>query len=182
MYEPQPDLDSKAFPGGSTERIVRLGATHSGTAGNASRIGRGESIRIYLLGRFSVAITGQPVSLIGNGNSKAKTKKRPLALLKALIALGGRDVAYSQLSESLWPDSDGDLGMRNLTVTLHRLRHLLGANAAILQHDGKLTLNESACWVDVWNFEGYVNEGLRRLNESAGGDAAERHLRAALNL
>lgn len=182
MYETQSDLDSKAFHGGSAERIARPGAANSGTAGNANRMESGEPIRIYMLGRFSVAIAGQPVYLNGNGSSNGKTKKRPLALLKTLIALGGRGVAYSQLSESLWPDSEGDLGMRNLTVTLHRLRHLLGANAAILQHDGKLTLNESACWVDVWNFEGYVNEGLRRLNESAGGDLAERHLRAALSL
>ena len=135
-----------------------------------------------MLGRFSVAIDGQPVSLNGNGNSNGKTKKRPLALLKALVAFGGRGVAYSQLSESLWPDSDGDLGVRNLTVTLHRLRHLLRAHAAMLQHDGKLTLNERVCWVDVWNFERSVNDGLRRLNEPAGGDAAELHLRAALSL
>ena len=123
-----------------------------------------------MLGRFSVAIDGQPVSVNGNGKSNGKTKKRPLALLKALIAFGGRGVASSQLSESLWPDSEGDLGIRNLTVTLHRLRHVLRAHAAVLQHDGKLTLNERVCWVDVWSFERAVNDGLRRLHESAGGE------------
>ena len=182
MYEPQPDRDSKAFHGGSTEGIVRLGAACRGNTVNSSRIERGESIRIYLLGRFSVSITGQPLSLNGNGNSSGKTKKRPLALLKALIAFGGRGVAYTQLSESLWPDSDGDLGVRNLTVTLHRLRQLLRAHASILQHDGKLTLNERLCWVDLWDFERSVNEGLRRLNESADENVAERYLHAALRL
>jgi len=182
MYETQSEIDSKAFRGGSTERFARRGGQSSGAQATPDRIGSAVPIRIYMLGRFSVAIAGQPVSLNGSGNSNGKTKKRPLALLKALIAFGGRGVAYSQLSECLWPDSEGDLGVRNLTVTLHRLRHLLRANAAILQHDGKLTLNEGLCWVDVWSFERSVNDGLLRLNESAGGNAAEPHLRAALSL
>ena len=73
-------------------------------------------------------------------------------------------------------------GVRNLTVTLHRLRHLLGAHAAVLQRAGKLTLNERVCWVDVWSFERAVNDGLRQLHEAACGDAAELQLRAALSL
>ena len=182
MYETHSDIDSRAFPRGSMERFARPGAASSGAQANPDRIASGVPIRIYMLGRFSVAIAGQPVSLDGNRNSNGKTKKRPLALLKALIAFGGRGVAYSQLSECLWPDSEGDLGVRNLTVTLHRLRHLLRANAAILQHDGKLTLNEGICWVDVWSFERSVNDGLRRLNESPGADVSEPHLRAALSL
>lgn len=182
MYGTQSDIDSKALLGGSTDRFARDGAANSGADGNANRIASGVPIRIHMLGRFSVAIDGQPVSGNGNGKSNGKAKQRPLALLKALIAFGGRGVASSQLSESLWPDSEGDLGVRNLTVTLHRLRHLLRVHAAVLQHDGKLTLNAHVCWVDVWSFERSVNDGLRRLNEPASGDAAELHLRAALSL
>ena len=182
MYGTQSDIDSKAFPGGSTDRFARLGAANSGAEANANRIGSGVPIRIYMLGRFSVAIDGQPVSVNGNGKSNGKAKQRPLALLKALIAFGGRDVASSQIWECLWPDSEGDLGVRNLSVTLHRLRRLLRAHTAVLQHDGKLTLNEGVCWVDAWSFERSVNEGLRRLNEPARGDAGELHLRAALSL
>lgn len=182
MYGTQSDIDSKVSPGGSTDRFARLCAANSGAKNDANRIGNGVPIRIYMLGRFSVAIDGQPVSVNGNGKSNGKAKQRPLALLKALIAFGGRGVASSQLSESLWPDSEGDLGVRSLTVTLHRLRHLLRVHAAVLQHDGKLTLNAHVCWVDVWSFERSVNDGLRRLAEPAGGDAAELHLRAALSL
>ena len=182
MYGTHTDFDSKAFPEGSTDTFARLGAANSGAEANANRIGSGVPIRIYMLGRFGVAIDGQPVSINGNGKSNGKAKQRPLALLKALIAFGGRGVAPSQVCECLWPDSEGDLGVRNLTVTLHRLRHLLRAHAAVLQHAGKLTLNERVCWVDVWSFERSVNDGLRRLDEPAGGDAAELHLRAALSL
>ena len=182
MYGTQSDIDSKASPGGSTGRLARIGAAYSGATNNAKRIRSGVPIRIYMLGRFSVVIDGHPVSIDVNGKSNGKAKKRPLALLKALIALGGRGVASSQLSESLWPDSEGDLGVRNLTVTLHRLRHVLQARSAVLQHDGKLTLNERICWVDVWGFERAVNDGLRQLHEGTGCAAAEVHLRKALSL
>jgi hypothetical protein len=182
MYGTQCDIDTKAFAGGSVDAIAAHGAAYAGAEADANRIGRSVPIRIYMLGRFSVAIDGQPACVNGNGKSNGKAKQRPLALLKALIAFGGRGVAPSQLCESLWPDSEGDLGIRNLTVTLHRLRHLLRAHAAVLQHAGKLTLNKHVCWVDVWSFERSVNDGLRGLNEPAGGDAAELHLRAALSL
>jgi DNA-binding SARP family transcriptional activator len=133
-------------------------------------------VRIHTLGRFSVAIGGRQMS------SEGKAKQRPLALLKALIALGGRSVASSQLWECLWPDSDGDLAVRNLTVTLHRLRHMLGTNASVLQHDGKLTLNDRMCWVDAWNFDRAANAGLCASRERTAGDPAADQIRAALDL
>jgi len=182
MYGTQSDIDSKTFPDGSADRFAFLGTPHSGSRGNDNKAGRRARIRIYVLGRFSVTIDGQPVFVNGNGKSNGKAPQRPLALLKALIAFGGRGITSSQLCESLWPDSEGDLGVRNLTVTLHRLRHLLGAHDAVLQHEGKLTLNERLCWVDVWSFERLVNDGLRQLNEPASGDAAELDLRAGLTL
>ena len=134
----------------------------------------GAHVRIHTLGRFSLAIGGRQISSAG------KAKQRPLALLKALIALGGRSVASSHLWECLWPDSDGDLAVRNLTVTLHRLRHMLGTNASVLQHDGKLTLNDRVCWVDAWNFERAANAGLSASSERAARDPAADQLRAAL--
>jgi DNA-binding SARP family transcriptional activator len=133
-------------------------------------------IRIHTLGQFSIAIDDRAL------RSKGKAKHRPLALLKALVALGGREVSSSRLCECLWPDSDGDLGARNLTITLHRLRSLLQAKAAVVSVNGKLSLNEGVCWVDAWAFERLVNDGLRRLDESAIGNTSELQLRLALNL
>jgi DNA-binding SARP family transcriptional activator len=135
----------------------------------------GVRVRIHTLGRFTVSIEGRQTCSAG------KAKQRPLALLKALVALGGRSVASSLLWECLWPDSEGDLAVRNLTVTLHRLRHLLGSNASILQHDGKLTLNDRVCWVDAWSFERAANEGLSLCAERPEAGAAAR-LRSALDL
>ncbi len=50
----------------------------------------------------------------------------------------GRGIAYSRLCECLWPDSEGDLGIGNLLVTVHRLRVLLQSKAAIVSDYGRL--------------------------------------------
>lgn len=133
-------------------------------------------VRIHTLGRFTVAIDGKTISASG------KSRKRPLSLLKALICLGGREVSLCRVGECLWPDSEGDLGARNLAVTLHRLRQLLGVRGAVLQHDGKLTLNDKLCWVDAWQFERSANEGIALLDDDASRKSAEAQLHVAFNL
>lgn len=133
-------------------------------------------VRIHTLGRFTIAIDGKPLSASG------KSRKRPLTLLKALIALGGRDVSVSRFWECLWPDSDGDLAASNLAVTVHRLRDLLGSSAAIQQHDGKLTLNDRVCWVDVWCFERRANAGTARIGACTDDSEGTALLQRALDL
>lgn len=134
------------------------------------------TVKIFTLGRFSIAINGEAL------REKGKAKHRPLGLLKTLIALGGRDVASSRLCEYLWPDSEADLAARSLTVTVHRLRSMLRENMVLIQHDGKLTLNEKICRIDIWDFERLVNAGLCKIGDSIAGDGAEMQLRAALAL
>jgi LuxR family transcriptional regulator, maltose regulon positive regulatory protein len=133
-------------------------------------------IRIRTFGCFQFARCGH-VQL-----SNGKAQQRPLALLKALVAKGGQGASCSLLWERLWPDSDGDLGARNLTITLHRLRHLLGTNATILHHEGKLSLNPMLCWVDVWEFERLASKALQGSPQHANACDWENDLRAALDL
>ena len=104
-------------------------------------------IKVFTLGRFDVLVDDRPVRF------PRKAQKKPLALLQALVALGGRSVREEQLTESLWPDSDGDAANQALSVTLHRLRRLLGHDGAILRADGHIGLAPSLCWVDVWAVE-----------------------------
>jgi DNA-binding SARP family transcriptional activator len=103
-------------------------------------------IKIYTLGRFSVLVDGKPLAFGG------KAQKRPLDLLKALIALGARDVPEARLMEALWPETEGDLAKLSLNAAIHRLRKLLGADALVLQ-GGKLALDARFCWVDLWSVE-----------------------------
>jgi len=104
-------------------------------------------IRIYTLGRFSLLINDKNKVQFDKSNSK------PLLLLKALIAFGGREVSDSKLEEALWPDAEGDAAHRALITNLQRLRKLLGIHEAIIHSENKLTLNPSYCWIDIWAFE-----------------------------
>ena len=134
------------------------------------------TIRIFTLGRFSITVEQRAV------RSKGKARHRPLGLLQALIALGGRDVAATRLCECLWPDSEGDLAGRNLNITVHRLRLFLQSRNAVLQHDGKLTLNERLCSVDAWEFERLVNGSIEGMGTASKTGDPEAQLRAALGL
>jgi DNA-binding SARP family transcriptional activator len=78
-----------------------------------------------------------------------KVPRKPLELLKALIALGPGPAREAALTEALWPDADGDDAQRALATTLFRLRRLLGRDDAITRRDGYLSLDPGVCWVDV---------------------------------
>jgi hypothetical protein len=59
-------------------------------------------LKVYPLGSFSVLVDNQPLSYNHRGQNKH------LALLKAIIAFGGRQVREELLWEALWPDAEGD--------------------------------------------------------------------------
>ncbi len=122
------------------------------------------AVKIYSLGHFSLLKNDEPVQF------SRKSQRKPLDLLKALIALGGRHVSESQLSEILWPDSEGDLAHRSLSTTLHRLRRLLGREETIQRQEGKLTLDPSLCWVDVWAVERLLARAESHASRAEPGD------------
>ncbi len=139
--------------------------------------GSGAAVRIFTLGRFGVVVDGAAICAVG------KSKQKPLSMLKVVLALGGRDIAASRVWECLWPDSEGDLAVANYTVTLHRLRRMLGWTHAIHQTDGKLTLDDRLCWVDAWSFERAAGEILDSLAGVGGVERLpEGELRSALKL
>jgi DNA-binding SARP family transcriptional activator len=111
-------------------------------------------VRIYTLGRFAVVKDG------GSLQFKRKAQKRPIELLQALIALGGRSVSQIRLEDALWQNVPGASAKQSFNMALYRLRKLIGGDCLQL-HDHKLTLNPCCCWVDVWAFE-------RRLHEAEG--------------
>ncbi len=117
-------------------------------------------VRIHTLGRFSVQLHHQAVTL------KQTRQHRPLELLQALIALGGRGVGTEPLSQALWPDADGDAASNAFDVTLHRLRRLFDVRDLLLLHDHRLTLNADLAWVDAWTFERLVNHAERLLSRA----------------
>ena len=108
---------------------------------------RAMPLMIYTLGRFGLVRNGVPLHFSG------KVPRKPIELLKALVALGGRGVSEGRLIDHLWPCTEFCVAIRALSAALHRLRRLLGGNGFIQRQDGQITLDPEYCWVDTWVFE-----------------------------
>jgi DNA-binding SARP family transcriptional activator len=104
-------------------------------------------LKIYTLGNFELLKDDKPLQF------SQKVQKKPLLMLKAMIAQGGKDVKEERLSDMLWPEADGDQAYSAFTTTLSRLRQLIDNDKAINYHEGKATINPRFCWVDAWAFE-----------------------------
>jgi len=136
-----------------TERLIRLRKLVPDPA-CAVRLEWPFPVKIYTLGRFSVLVENESLRFSG------KVPKKPLELLRGLVALGGRRVGERVLAMALWPRAEDP--MQALTTTLHRLRKLIGEET-IERQDGHLGLNSRRVWVDVWALE----EGLARVAAAA---------------
>jgi DNA-binding SARP family transcriptional activator len=117
------------------------------------------SVKVHTLGRFGLLVEDRPVEF------GRKVQQKPLALLKALVALGGREVPEAKLTESLWPEADGDLAHHSFEVALSRLRKLLGNEEALVLKEGRLSLSSQHCWVDVWAFERSLGQAEKTRKE-----------------
>lgn len=114
-------------------------------------------LRVSALGSFAIQQGDKPLIMSG------KTQKKPLELLKLLIALGGKEAYEGQVADLLWPHSDGDTARVAFNTTLHRLRQLIGHKEAVTLRDGQLCLDRRYVYTDVWAFE----ETLRAARQQA---------------
>ena len=108
------------------------------------------ALRVTCLGEFALANSSGPLTF------ERKTPKKPLELLRALIALGGQTVPEEKLIDALWPGEEGDTAHRALTTTLHRLRRLIGEEL-IGVNDGCLSIDFGKVWVDARVFESAID-------------------------
>ncbi len=121
-------------------------------------------VKVHVLGTFELRVNEELVTFSG------KAPKKPLALLKALIANGGRNVPEERLIDALWPDEEADAARKSLDITVLRLRKLLGANESVLVANELVSLDSRLCWTDVWAFEHGMEQfesGTRDLGDAA---------------
>lgn len=109
-------------------------------------------VRIRALGRFSIERDGAPAA------AARKESRKPLDLLKLLIALGGEGVSVTRLCAVLWPEAEGDAARNSFDNALHRLRKLLGGDVHLPLRNGGLSLNASTCWSDVAALDACLTE------------------------
>jgi LuxR family maltose regulon positive regulatory protein len=115
-------------------------------AGRAARI-MAPVVNIRALGGFAVTVDGAPLAFA------RKAPKKPLALLKAIVALGAPCVCTYRLADALWPDLEADAAHQAFNMALHRLRRLLRRNDAVIFGNGRVGLDAGLCAADVWAFE-----------------------------
>ncbi len=99
-------------------------------------------VKILTMGGFSIILQDRPLP------TSAKTPKKLLHLLQSLLTQPGCSANTTELMDSIWPDAEGDAAEQSLKNAVHRLRKLLGHNAAILLEHPRVTLNTDFCWVD----------------------------------
>ena len=133
-------------------------------------------LRIYTMGRFEVVREDEPLRFTG------KAQQRPIALLKAILAFGGRDVKEEQIVDALWPDADGDAGHQAFTTNLHRLRKFIDVPDAVLFSNGRVTINPEVCWVDRWALERSLGDAESVLKQSTPSIEEIRSAERGLNL
>jgi LuxR family transcriptional regulator, maltose regulon positive regulatory protein len=118
-------------------------------------------LRIQALGGLALHIDGEPLAF------GPKAPKKPLELLRRLLAEGGNAIDIALLAEDLWPDADGDFARHSLETTLYRLRKLLRHENALVVREGRLGLNPQLCWLDVAAVEGVLTQIGGAIEEGA---------------
>jgi DNA-binding SARP family transcriptional activator len=131
------------------------------------------AIKIHCLGEFSLYADGKPMQF------SRKAPKKVLALLKALLALGGQNVLQTALRDALWPEEDADAAHCACKTALSRLRQLLAHEVITLQK-GEVSLQPERCWVDAWAFELFLDEADRLAEAEQPVQAAKLLSKAAL--
>jgi LuxR family maltose regulon positive regulatory protein len=126
-------------------------------------------IGVRAFGKLEVTHFGSVSTAVG------KAQQRPLALLKALMACSGKPRTQAALAAMLWPDASD--ARSALNVTVHRLRKLLGDDAAVQVAQGKVMLAAGQTWYDTVAFSDLC-EQIAALPEDAGagvlGEMADR--------
>jgi len=110
-------------------------------------------VRIYTLGHFTIVLDDKVLSF------SHKVPRKPIALLKTIIAFGGEDVPETKLMDALWPDEDGAAAREACKIALHRLRKLLGNPNTVQVENGRVGVNSREVWIDANAFEQAVDTG-----------------------
>jgi DNA-binding SARP family transcriptional activator len=121
-------------------------------------------LKIFTLGQFKLERDGKRLVFQGKAPQKA------LLMLKALIALGVRDVRQEQIIDLLWPESEGDTAHIAFKTLLSRLRQLLAVKDGITLQAGEVGLNPEICWVDTWGFERIFSRAREAWEEKRSSD------------
>src|SRR5207249_5384846 len=106
------------------------------------------TVDVQLLGRFSVAIDGVPIS------GDAWRSRRAADVVKLLALAPAHRMHRTQVMEALWPESDPESSGANLRKAMHFARLATGDERSIVNERGVLVLwPDASVETDVELFE-----------------------------
>ena len=108
------------------------------------------------------------------GTAADTSRRKPMDLLRAIVARGPLPCDADSLAEAVWPDAEGDMARTSLDTTLHRLRKVLGRSDCLLLQDGRVGLNRPLVWVDAWALAEQVEATEKALQAGRGAPALRR--------
>jgi DNA-binding SARP family transcriptional activator len=104
------------------------------------------AMRVRALGGFEVEVDGEPLDW------GPRAQRKPLDLLKLLVAQGPGPADAAVVIDALWPDADGAAARASFDMTVMRLRKLLQRHDALRLDGSHIGLDTSVVWVDVFAF------------------------------
>src|SRR5438067_5259754 len=126
------------------------------------------TVEIQLLGRFSVAVKGVPIS------GDAWRSRRAADVVKLLALAPAKRVHRTEVMEALWPESDPEASGTNLRKALHSARLATGDERSIINEHGVLVLwPDARVETDVERFEAAAQRALDGREEAASAGAAD---------
>jgi LuxR family maltose regulon positive regulatory protein len=103
-------------------------------------------VRVRALGTLAIEIDGEPLDF------GPRAQRKPLDLMRVLVAHGPAPVDAAVVLDALWPDADGASARASFDMAVMRLRKLLG-RADVLKLDGShVGLDLGQTWVDAFAF------------------------------
>ena len=103
-------------------------------------------LRIRALGGFTIEAGGEPLP------PAPRAQRKPLDLLKLLVARGPQPVDASVALDALWPEADGAAARASFDMTVMRLRKLLSRHDAVHVDASHVGLDTRIVWVDAFAF------------------------------
>jgi LuxR family transcriptional regulator, maltose regulon positive regulatory protein len=101
------------------------------------------AIRIYALDQWRVLHHDAPIT-------QGRKESRRLQDLLALLTLSfPKAISVEAITDTLWPEAEGDQARNTLDNALFRLRKLLGSEDSVLARQGMMYLNPQLCWTDL---------------------------------
>ena len=123
-------------------------------------------IRVRCLGQFALERDGEAEK------PARKESRKPLDLLKLLLASSGKAVTVTHLCAQLWPQAQGDAARNSFDNALHRLRKLVGGDQQVQLHAGGLMLDSASCWTDVGELSACLTQMEARVGEPSSEEGA----------